>query len=333
MLDDFDLFGEKVVHSTGVLSKKFLVPPFSVFSARGGDWQERKRRWLSLGIQSEKGRGDNPLQFSKSAQMRPRNFARTYAQDIMRGEYKVGGNNGALPQDDEEIVSGTSVFDPVLCEIMYSWFCPKGGKIIDPFAGGSVRGVVASVLGYEYTGIDLRAEQVAANEDQSALICSKPAPSWIVGDSRQVLPSWQNTFDFAFSCPPYGDLERYSDDPRDLSTMDVGAFMVAYYEIISKTVKALRPDSFAVFVVGNYRDSDGTYVDLVGETVRAFTDAGARYHNEAVLVTSIGSLPVRVGRQFTSSKALGKTHQNILGFCKGKPKQAAKRIAIEGVNV
>lgn len=34
----------------------------------------------------------------------------------------------------------TSVFDPVLCEVAYTWFCPKGGAILDPFCGGSVRG-------------------------------------------------------------------------------------------------------------------------------------------------------------------------------------------------
>jgi len=41
----------------GSLSAQFGIPPFSVFNAREGWWQERKRAWLSLGIQSELGRG------------------------------------------------------------------------------------------------------------------------------------------------------------------------------------------------------------------------------------------------------------------------------------
>ncbi len=36
---------------------KFGAPPFSILDARQGYWQERKRYWLSLGIQSEIGRG------------------------------------------------------------------------------------------------------------------------------------------------------------------------------------------------------------------------------------------------------------------------------------
>ena len=41
----------------GALSSKFGIPPFSILNAREGWWQERKRAWISLGIQSELGRG------------------------------------------------------------------------------------------------------------------------------------------------------------------------------------------------------------------------------------------------------------------------------------
>ena len=39
------------------LADDFLVPPFTVMSARAGAWQDRKRQWLDLGIESELGRG------------------------------------------------------------------------------------------------------------------------------------------------------------------------------------------------------------------------------------------------------------------------------------
>lgn len=44
----------------GSLAAAFGVPPFSVLNAREGWWQDRKRTWLALGIQSELGRGDSP---------------------------------------------------------------------------------------------------------------------------------------------------------------------------------------------------------------------------------------------------------------------------------
>lgn len=40
------------------LADKFMIAPFSVLSARDGWWQERKRAWIALGIQSELGRGN-----------------------------------------------------------------------------------------------------------------------------------------------------------------------------------------------------------------------------------------------------------------------------------
>ena len=39
------------------LAERFGVPPFTVLDARKGEWQERKRKWLALGIKSELGRG------------------------------------------------------------------------------------------------------------------------------------------------------------------------------------------------------------------------------------------------------------------------------------
>lgn len=224
--------------------------------------------------------------------------------------------------------SGTSIFDPVLCEIAYRWFSPVGGLILDPFAGGSVRGIVASKLGRQYIGHELRDEQVAANRIQGDDICGdeEHPPAWIAGDSRNIDKTCADVdADMVFSCPPYADLEVYSDDPRDLSTMPYKDFRPAYFEIIKKACDRLKPDSFACFVVGEVRDKRGNYINFVGDTVQAFSDAGLEYYNEAILITAAGSLPIRAGRQFSAARKLGKTHQNVLVFVKGSGKAAAAR--------
>jgi hypothetical protein len=219
--------------------------------------------------------------------------------------------------------TGTSIFDPVLCEIAYRWFCPAGGHILDPFAGGSVRGIVASVLGYRYTGVELRGEQVAANAAQAGL-GGTYAPDWRQGDSRGIGALCAGLrADMVFSCPPYADLEVYSEDPADLSTLPYADFREAYAAIIAETCALLAPDRFAVFVVGEVRDKRGNYYGFVPDTVAAFRAAGLSFYNEAILVTAAGSLPIRAGKQFRSGRKLGKTHQNVLVFCKGDPKRAA----------
>lgn len=226
-----------------------------------------------------------------------------------------------------EEVSGTSIFDPVLCELAYIWFSPVGGTILDPFAGGSVRGIVASKLGRQYIGHELRQEQVDANRAQGSEICVDELmpPAWICGDSRTIDSTCKDIqADMIFSCPPYADLEVYSHDPKDLSTLGYEEFKSAYFEIIKKSCALLKNDRFACFVVGEVRDKKGNYYDFVGDTVQAFKEAGLNYYNEAILITAVGSLPISAGKQFSASRKLGKTHQNILVFVKGDGKKAAQ---------
>jgi uncharacterized protein YwbE len=485
-----DLFGDVITQpSRGKVADDFVCPPFSVLSSREGWWQERKAAWVARGIKGEVGRSDKLT------------FGHTLIDGVM-----LGDKNGQV-----------SVFDPVLCELVYRWFSPPAGLVLDPFAGGSVRGVVAALLGRRYHGIELRPEQVAANREQAARICPEagripvrvsaammhqpfhpctpdfiagtcraaccessthpdgiivsihpseagaigdrggvvvdgflrphngarrcpfkapddlctlhaagakpfgcvaspftlndrdtlivrnryrllrcykadgavpayvahrasldrifgpaeaariaahldgggedlgatidpavyamlkdnddakhgaaagrtpPALEWVCGDAAAELPAAPMA-DLIFSCPPYADLERYSDDPRDLSTMPWPAFLAAYRGIVAKACERLRPDRFACFVVGDVRDKDGFYRNLPGETVRAFADAGLRLYNEAILATPVGSLPIRINAQFTRSRKLGKTHQNIVIFVKGCPKRAAALMPME----
>jgi DNA modification methylase len=242
--------------------------------------------------------------------------------------YGAGHAEGEIDETSGKILaagSGTSIFDPVLCELAYRWFCVPGGLVLDPFAGGSVRGIVASHIGLQYIGIDLRSEQIAANREQGNRIAKAPMPVWVEGDSWNVQSLCPEvSADMIFSCPPYADLERYSDDPNDLSTMDYAEFLTAYRAIIAACCVMLKPNRFACFVVGDVRDKKGFYRNFVGETIAAFESAGAILYNEAILVTAVGSLPIRVGKQFSTSRKLGKTHQNVLVFYKGDPKQIKK---------
>jgi hypothetical protein len=306
----------------GSLAARFMVAPFSVLNAREGWWQSRKNAWIGIGIRSELGRGDNALGFSDTAKIPARKGGKT---DAEKSNYGKCLETGIGEKYGREEMNGTSIFDPVLCELAYRWFSPPGGTIIDPFAGGSVRGIVASKLGRQYVGGDLRAEQVEANRSQGDELCADDQfpPVWHCGDSRHIDQTCKGVqADFVFSCPPYADLEVYSDNPDDLSTLAYAEFRAAYFEIIKRACSLLKQDRFAAFVVGEVRDKRGAYYDFVGDTVQAFRDAGLDYYNEAILITMVGSLPIRAGKQFSVSRKLGKTHQNILVFCKGDPKKA-----------
>lgn len=101
-LPELDEDGDSTDH--GSLADKFIVPPFSVLDTKQGYWQDRKKQWLEFGIKSEVGRN-----------------ARAFTTE------KIAENYGRQSK------SGVSVFDPVLTEIMYKWFCPSGGGDIRLF--------------------------------------------------------------------------------------------------------------------------------------------------------------------------------------------------------
>lgn len=292
------------------LADKFGVPPMSVLDRRGGEWQDRKRRWGSLGMQSELGRDAGA---SKSMVEGDHFMAR-----LLRGET---GDMGAM------LGGGVSIFDPVVCELAYRWHTLPGDRILDPFAGGSVRGIVASTLARWYVGIDLRGEQVAANEAQAHL-GSDIAPRWIQGDSARLSDHLDpaDEFDLVFSCPPYADLEVYSDNPRDLSRMPYEEFRDAHARIIAAATARLRNDRFAAWVISDVRDKRGAYRGLVVDTIRAFEAAGLSFHNDAVLLDQVGTAAVRAERPFRATRKLTRVHQHLLIFVKGDAKRAAARL-------
>jgi len=340
------------------LIETFGIPPFSVFDARQGYWQRRKKAWISLGVRSEIGRQaaafdqESLNRIKRKAGRGKASNALGYSvhvrnPDFYRGKTKAEKVLGRRLSNEEYSLkyfhereygpyTGTSIFDPVLCEILYSWFCPPDGAVLDPFAGGSVRGIVAAALGRRYTAVDLSEEQINANRQQWSEIKPRlarslrkragsfPPPEWIIGDSAQIHELAPGAYDFVFSCPPYFDLERYSKDPRDLSNMRYEDFLEVYRKIIAGSLSMLKADRFACFVVGEIRDRKGFYRNFVGETVRAFWDAGAVLYNEAVLITMAMTVGLRSGKQFKAGRKLGKTHQNVLVFCKGDPRRACK---------
>ena len=281
----FDLFGNEIIQDE-LLRDKFIEPPFSILDTKSGNWQRRKRLWIAKGLKSEVGRDSKVITMG------------TTAKENNTAEY-------------------VSVFDPALCEVLYHWFCPEGGHILDPFAGGSVRGIVAHYLGYKYWGIDIRQEQIDSNREQAINILPiENQPQWYVGDSNDELSNkWNVTFDLVMSCPPYADLEVYSDLEGDISNKPYKRFIELYEAIIEKSCKLLKRGGFACFVVGEVRDKNGYYIGFVPDTIRAFEKCGMKFYNEAILLNAIASASMRANGNMKSQK-LVKVHQNILIFKK-----------------
>jgi hypothetical protein len=270
-----------------------MITPFSVLDTRTKEWKRKKEEWIATyGIRSELGREDtqSKTQFWDSP-------------------------------------TNVSVFDPVLCELMYDWFVPKGGKILDPFAGGSVRGIVAEEMGFSYLGIELSETQVLANKEQSQ------KPKWVIGDSDKEIFGLDTDYDFVFTCPPYYDLEVYSDSPYDLSNMNESQFDAKLERIIYKAFTKLKQNRFFAIVVSEVRNpsttekySIGNYRGLVHKTINMCERHGLKFYNDMILFNSQHQAS-RVGKTyFDRNRKIPSVHQNILVFVKGNPDIATEEI-------
>lgn len=290
-----DLFGDLFSSSTGLLydkdgatwislAERFIIPPFSIFDAKQGYRMERKRKRREL-IK------DN-------------------------GESRKDTLGLKMLKDD----AGVSLLDPVLAESLVRFFCVDKGTTFDPFAWDTVFGFVSWYLWYKFLGIELRKEQAELNQKrckEAGLDCT------YYNDTSENMDKYipNNSVDMVFTCPPYRNLEKYSDDPNDLSNKSKDDFFYTIKGILSNTYNKLKNNRFACVVIGEVRDKDGEYINFVGETISIMIQAWYKYYNEIILATPIGSTAIRCWRVFNSSRKIWKIHQNVLVFYKGDIKQ------------
>ena len=266
------------------LTDMFVVPPYSILDTRQGYWQERKAEWKFL------------------------------IND--KGESREEKLSGSPIMAD--INNGVSILDPVMAELVNKWFLPakSGCKTFDPFAGDTVFGYVSGYLGHTFTGVELRKEQADLNNARVQGMDCK----YINDDGQNVGKHiGAETQDLLFSCPPYFNLEHYSDLPNDASNQATyGEFMQIIENAFSSAIECLKENRFAVVVCGDVRGKTkgGAYYGFPDDIKKVFERNGMHLYNELILIEQSGTLAQRVGR-FMNLRKVGKCHQNVLVFFKG----------------
>ncbi len=306
------------------LNDTFIIPPFSILDSRQGYWQSRKKMWREkIGDMGQSRQG----KLVKSVELQYKDLytktaAHRKALGISFTEYLEKYVPEEVKQKEAQKVlsTGVSLFDPVLAEILCKWFTPhKDAKIFDCFAGDTQKGLVFGECGYEFKGVELRQEQVDINNE---VIADRGLPiSYVCDDGQNVANHFdEESQDLLFSCPPYFDLEVYSDMPNDASNQGTYEEFIAILDNAFKAAYTrLKPNRFAVVVLGDVRSKkDGTYYDFGGDVKRIFKEAGAHLYNELILIEMSSSVALRA-KKYMESRKVAKMHQNILVFYKGDP--------------
>lgn len=304
------------------LNDRFIVPPFSILDTRKGYWQARKKMWRELIGDMGESRNDKLISSPeiKYKDLYQRTLKHREELGVSFKEYL----DKYVPDDVKEreasnvLLAGVSLLDPVMAEIVCRWFGQENCKTFDCFAGDSIFGYVSGYLGNEFTGIELRPEQAKLNNERVEGLTAH----YINDDGQNVAQHIEaNSQDLLFSCPPYFDLEKYSDLENDASNQETYEDFIKILENAFKSaVTCLRDNRFAVVVVGDVRDKKtGFYYDFCGDIKRIFKEAGMPLYNEIILVETCASTALRASR-YMESRKVAKMHQNVLVFYKGDTK-------------
>lgn len=116
----------------------------------------------------------------------------------------------------------------LLIKDLLLWLKPR--KVLDPMAGGCTTRDVCKELGIENVCLDLK-------------------------DGFNALEmGFKEEFDFIFLHPPYWNMIKYSDDPRDLSNAPTYRdFLDRLNLLLSLCMKALEKGGYLALLIGDFR--------------------------------------------------------------------------------
>jgi SAM-dependent methyltransferase len=167
-------------------------------------------------------------------------------------------------------------------------FTKRGEVVVDLFSGMGTTLIECRHLGRHGIGVELSAE-VAARAEERIALAENPhgiTTAVLVGDStadeaivrvRERLAALGHTHAHCLILhPPYHDIIRFTDDPRDLSqSADLATFLSRFETVVRHAIDLLAPGRFLALVIGD-KYSGGEWVPLGFECMQACRRAGLR---------------------------------------------------------
>lgn len=211
----------------------------------------------------------------------------------------------------------TSIRNPMIDERVYKFFGKPGYLVRNVFFDYGIEFIVAAQLGMNYKGSTVNQPLIDyANkflDTHRNLIPDGISVDIFFADATD-LPDDTNSVDLIWSSPPYWDIEVYpSDHPNEMShTATYDEFLELYKASAKEIYRILRPGRYAVIQVADFRKG-GVLYDLHGDTIKAFKEAGFKYH-DLIIMVNISPHLTRNLNSVMKRKYTLKTHEYLLVF-------------------
>lgn len=207
-------------------------------------------------------------------------------------------------RDNSGVHSGSyhGNFVPQIPRQLFSRYTKKGDWILDPFMGSGTSLIEAQRMGRNSIGIDLQ-ENVARGA--RGLLAAERNPECqarvFVGDSSSLnmealLDSIGiKSLQFVIMHPPYWDIIKFSENPRDLSNADsLDSFLSELGKVIDKSTCFLERNRYCAAVIGD-KYADSQVIPLGFYCMNLFVEKG--FLLKAILVKNFGETKGKANQQ------------------------------------
>lgn len=173
-------------------------------------------------------------------------------------------------------------FIPQIPNQLMRRYTRRGDWVIDPFAGSGTTLIEGQRLGRNTLGVDLQPQMVeraralvAAEPNRHGAICKLVAGDSTSADFKALLEAnGARSAQLAILHPPYHDIIRFSDDPRDLSNSpSIEEFLRLMGQVIDSVAPALDRGRYLALVIGD-KYARGEWAPLGFLTMNAVQERG-----------------------------------------------------------
>lgn len=181
-------------------------------------------------------------------------------------------------------------FKPMNAKALYERYCPKNGIIYDYACGfgGRMLGALTSKNNYTYIGVEPNIETYTYLNKLGLYIehvtkRNKSYKVYCMGSEDFMVQ--ENHFDFAFSSPPYFNLEKYSNEPTQCYNRfpELEQWFIGYVKpTIENTYKMLKPNSYYAVNIADFKVNN-KIVQYVDRWVELCLKSGFKFKEQIFL--------------------------------------------------
>lgn len=202
--------------------------------------------------------------------------------DMNKGKYV----NSTELRNKLELIGGNvaSNFHPMKAKALYEKYCPENGIIYD-FAcgfGGRMLGALSSKKNFKYFGVEPCMETYAHLNELGLHIernTGRTKTFKIICSGSEIYCPVENYADFAFSSPPYFNLERYSDEVTQCYNMypNLEDWFKGYVEPTIRNIhKILKQGAYYAVNISDF-NMGKTRVEYVDRWIEISKEVGFEY--------------------------------------------------------